>query len=95
MIIAFLGYLLLFYCGLDLTVETGSFAEVILNRLAFCLSGLGIIFFSCNYLNVQSHLPLTRSLNWLIRIFGIILYDMVIFLGTVFLLVLAEDFFLP
>ncbi|MCC8049293.1 MAG: serine/threonine protein kinase [Clostridiales bacterium] len=95
MIIALLGYLLLFYCGLDLTVETDSFAEVVLNRFAFCLSGLGIIFFSCNYLDVQSHLPLTRSPNRLIRTFGIILYDAVIFLGIVLLLVLAVDFFLP
>ncbi|MCC8136908.1 MAG: serine/threonine protein kinase [Clostridiales bacterium] len=94
MIIALPGYLLLFYCGLTLTVEAASPAELVLNRIAFCLSGLGIIFFSGNYLDVQSHLLLTRSSNRLIRIFGIILYDTVIFLGIIFLLVLAVDLFL-
>ncbi|MCD7744244.1 MAG: serine/threonine protein kinase [Lachnospiraceae bacterium] len=88
-IIAIIGYLLLFYCTLNLTVETDSIAEIILNRLAFCLSGLGIIFFSCNYLDVQSHLSLSRSSNRLVRIIGVILYDAVILFTIVFILIIV------
>lgn len=71
MLTAVIGYLLwLWLCSrLDVQPLTA--------RFPIFLIGLGVIFFSANYLNLQSQLPFSRSRNWLVRLIGILLWDLI------------------
>ncbi|MCD7716787.1 MAG: protein kinase [Lachnospiraceae bacterium] len=51
---------------------------------------LAVVFFSANYLDVQSALPLTDSKRWPVRIIGVVLYDFII---AVVLIIIEMAFF--
>lgn len=73
----------LWLCSL-LTLDPPRF----LSRCMVFLTGLVVIFFSGNYLDLQSQFPLSRSKNKLVRLIGILLWDIIIayLLLTLFLI---------
>ena len=70
-----IGYAALLAIGLDLQVENAGTLELIINRIAFTIMGLGIILFNGNYLNVHSHFVLTRSKKRWVRWLGMGIID--------------------
>lgn len=83
---AAMGYLLLFSLALTLEVENTTGLELWLNRLVFLEIFLGMILFTGNYMGIQEQLPLSRSGKWPVRLLGILLYDVLIFCGSLFLM---------
>ncbi len=83
MAFSLLGYLFLLSITLTMTSRNSSPRAMWATRLAATTAVLGIIFFSGNYLNCQSQLPLSRSKNIFVRLAGILLWDAVFFLGCV------------
>ncbi len=92
MIIAVPGYLAILDIGMTLKVEARSQLDLTLNRIAATISMLMIVFFSADYLGIQEMLPLTCSKSKLVRLIGIILYDMLLFFIVIIMLMLIEDF---
>ncbi len=74
-ILALVGYLFIFWMGFNLTSDTAAGAELFIYRVFFILISLAVIFFTFDYFNLQSYLPLTRSPSVGKRVFGILLYD--------------------
>ncbi len=79
MILAFLGYFLALSVTLNMTSSTASPRVLWANRLAATSAFLGVTFFTGNYLNCQSYLPLSRSNHPVLKWIGILLWDTVIF----------------
>lgn len=90
MLLATIGYVLLFWTGLDLEVENVSPAALILNRITFIATGLIVILFSADYGGIQKRFPLTRSKNRFLRLLGIVLYDILFASLLILFLVLLE-----
>ena len=88
-ILSTVGYALLF--DLCLTMETKGLSplQASVEHPFLLLTFLMIVFFSGNYLNVQKYWPLTRGNNTILRIFGIIVTDILIFFGMICLFVIA------
>ncbi|MCC8049902.1 MAG: serine/threonine protein kinase [Clostridiales bacterium] len=61
---------------------------LLISGLRIAVPYLAVVFFSANYLDIQSALPLTDSKRWPVRIIGVLLYDAIIFV----LLTLIEMF---
>ena len=70
-----IGYAALFAIGRALQVENAGTIELIINRAAFTVTGLCIVLFNGNYLNVQSDFILTRSKKRAIRWLGMGIVD--------------------
>lgn len=84
-------YVFLAYVGLTFRpVNESSSAVIWLERIIFLLSILSVVFFSANYLNIHSYIPLCKSSNKLIRILGVILFDALIFFSWIVILILLE-----
>ena len=58
-------------------------------RLVFLIFGLGILFFTGNYLNIWDRLRISRIRNPLIRLFVVLLIDAVLVVAMVFAMVLT------
>lgn len=91
---ASVGYIFLFYLCWTLEVENVGALELLINRVAVTLVSVLIVLFSGNYLNVQSKTFLTRSKFFLLRLIGIVIIDVLILFGGVFILTLAESYLL-
>ncbi len=89
--LAVLGYLLIFFLGFTLSLEARTPLDLWLNRIAVTVIMLLIVFFSGNYLGIQEQLPIARSKKWPVRLIGIILYDMLLFLIVLVMLLFIED----
>lgn len=95
-VIGIAGYLLILACACELDVKNVSGkADLLLNRIFFALAALSVTFFICNYLDVQSRLPLCKSENKMIRIFGICLFSIGIFALFIVILILIENAWFP
>lgn len=90
MLIAFVGYLMIFYFGLTLEIKNSASWKLIFERICLTISLLAIVFFSSNYQNLQQFFPLNHIKNPLFRILWIAFWDMAIFLLLLFILVLLE-----
>ncbi|MBQ4321272.1 MAG: serine/threonine protein kinase [Oscillospiraceae bacterium] len=88
-----LGYMVLFYFGLTLQVESAGPLELWLNRLSFTGAMLSVVFFNGNYLGVLRHFPLTGSANRLLRWLGMVIADVCIFFIWVILMNLLLSVF--
>ncbi len=95
MLIALIGYGLIISCAITPDFESVNAADLLLNQIWFALTGVAVVFFSCNYLDAHARLPLTRSNNKMARILGIILYDILLVLALVLLLVILESILFP
>ena len=58
-------------------------------RLVFLIFGLGILFFTGNYLNIWDRLRISRIKNPLIRLFVVLLIDAVLIVAMVFAMILT------
>ncbi len=94
MMLAVPGYLIIFYLGLTLNIDSDSRLDLTLNRIAVILILLLIVFFSADYLDIQERLPLTGSKKWPVLLTGIILYDILLSLTVLIMLVFAENLML-
>lgn len=90
MLLAGIGYLLLFALALSLDTEVP--ATLWPTRIIFLLFGLEIILFSGNYLNIRSRWPLTRSPKRPLRVLGTLCTYLLLIFLTLFLLSLVELF---
>lgn len=71
-------YAFITWVCLNFHVENASESWLTLDHVGSLATLLLVIFFTCNYLNVHRHLPLTRSDSLPVRIFGVLLYDVII-----------------
>ena len=58
-------------------------------RLVYLIFGLGILFFTGNYLNIWDRLRISRIRNPLIRLFVVLLIDAVLIVAMVFAMILT------
>lgn len=92
MIIACIGYAAVIAAGLTITSSNQKYAFTTWHERAFFLvMTLMIIFFSADYLGIQSRLPLCRSKNTLIRIIGVVLFDLIFFFIMMVIMLLIES----
>lgn len=93
MLIATLGYAFIFGCGFNLTVENATPSILFINRFFCTLIMLFVVFFSCNYRNIQSMFPFCSSKYKPVRFLAIVLFDFIISLALLVLLTIIETFF--
>ncbi|MCD7761687.1 MAG: serine/threonine protein kinase [Lachnospiraceae bacterium] len=62
-----------------IVIAIAGYLILLFNGIKVAFPYLAVIFFSANYLDVQSALPLTDSKRWPVRIIGVVLYDVIIF----------------
>ena len=80
MLLALLGYCLVLTVALTMTTTKDTTPRILWATRISATSGLlSMIFFSGNYLGCQTYLPLSRSKNLILRIIGVIIWDVVIF----------------
>ena len=70
-----LGYAAMLSIGIDLQVENAGTTELIINRVAFTIMMLCIVFFNGNYLNVQRLFVLTKHPKRWVRWVGMAIID--------------------
>lgn len=93
MLLATLGYSMLFYFGLTLTIKNVTLTVLYIERIFFTGILLLIILFSGNYLDVQRVFPFCKSRYRLVRTLAIVVYDFLIFLTMMMLMSITETFF--
>lgn len=82
-LLALTGYAYLIYIGWSLEMEDTGYAELLINRVALIAVMLAIVFFSGNYLDIQSKTPITKSKHMLLRLLGIAVVDAaILFVGV-------------
>jgi serine/threonine protein kinase len=91
MIIATLTYLLVFWLSLTLEVKNTTVAGIWLNRIFCLIMLLLVIFFSCDYRGIQGYLPLCNSPKKVVKILGILLWNLVIIFGVITILIIIEN----
>ena len=88
-----LGYIFLLWITLSLEVKDASAASITINRIGASAAAILIIFLSGNYLDIQKHLPITKSKNKFLQFLGILLYDTLILFVVILLIGVAESLF--
>ena len=88
-----LGYIFLLWITLSLEVKDASAASITINRIGASAAAILIIFLSGNYLDIQKHLPITKSKNKFLQFLGILLYDTLILFVVILLIGIAESLF--
>ena len=83
MFLSFLGYFFILSITLTMKAQTPDPRLTWISRLTATVIFLGITFLTGNYLDCQSYLPFTRSKNVVMKVAGIILWDVVIFFGCI------------
>lgn len=78
MLIGIAGYTFLTFFSFSLEPEGSEGAFLIVERILCLLMFLSIVFFSLNYLNIQSRIPFCRSRYIVLRILGILLGDILL-----------------
>lgn len=88
-----LGYGLLIFVGTGLTVENAGALEVALNRIMFMATGLCMILFNGNYLDVQQKFILTKNNKRWVRWLGMGIVDSALLIFWVVILNLLVSAF--
>lgn len=86
MVLAIAGYGLIISICLSLQVKDSTPAQLCFERIFSLLALFMVIFFSANYRNVQSCIPICRTQNIFLRILSIALMDVLIFLALLFIM---------
>jgi len=87
---ALVGYIFMFSVTFSISVNKPTPQALIVNRIGATVAILAIIFFSGNYMNCQTLLPLSKSENKTVKVLGIILWDFIIFILIVLLIATLE-----
>lgn len=90
--VATLGYIMIFWLGCSYEPTNATLSTLIIDRVCLTLMMLAMVFFICNYKNIQSFFPLCSSQNKFIKIVGIILFNMLIFLTFIIIMLAFEAF---
>ena len=90
MLFATIGYLFLILASVSLTVKDANVQRILLNKVAFFLIGIAMIFFTGNYLDVWKKLGIANIRYRWLQIIAIILIDVLILFGGVLILIIAE-----
>ena len=91
-VLACIGYAAVLAAGLTIVSNNQKNALITWHeRIFFLIMTLTIIFFSADYLQIQSRLPLCRSKNTLIRVIGVALFDVIIFFVMMIIMLLIES----
>lgn len=93
MLLSLLGYGILFSVSLTLEVEGASPAVLAFERGFFTLIFLSMVFFTGNYLDIQSRFPLANSAKRALRLLGILLWNILLFSVGIFLIAILESLF--
>ncbi|MCQ2466706.1 MAG: protein kinase [Clostridia bacterium] len=93
MIVASLVYAMIIFISARITVEGGTEVIIALYRIIFFALSLALIFCTFNYRNIQRCAPFARSKNFLLRIFGVALFNICVLGMFLFLLVLGVNIF--
>jgi eukaryotic-like serine/threonine-protein kinase len=93
MILATIGYLIIFWLCLTLEAENTVGIGLWIERI-FCLSiFLSVVFSGCNYLNIQNIVPLCHHKNRIIHYIGIIILDiMLVSILMISMLIISTPF---
>ena len=86
-----IGYILVFWCCLTMEVKNAAVQVQEFERILSLLLMLGVIFFSADYRNIQSRIPLCKNKNFFLRITGIVLVDFLLFFFCVLVLTVYES----
>ncbi|MBQ7077007.1 MAG: serine/threonine protein kinase [Lachnospiraceae bacterium] len=91
MIVATLSYL--FFGALFLTMEIGELTGYLLwlERIFIFLMFLGVVAGSCNYMDIQSYIPIFKTKNKFLHFLFVILLDVGIVFGLLILLFILEQ----
>lgn len=93
-LLASLNYFFFFWLAMSLEIENTYGAALWYERTFFYLMFLSIVFITCNYLNVQKHFSLCKSKYLVVRIFGILLLDGIVFITLFIIMLMLESLFL-
>ena len=91
MLIAILGYAMIFYFGMTLNVEDATPIVLFINRLLFTLTLLLMVLFTFNYRNVHNVFPFCTNSNRFLRNTAIASYDFLIFFIMIILMIIIEN----
>lgn len=78
MLVASLGYLMIFWLSLSLTIPNINTLQLWLERIYCLLMFLSITFVGTNYLDIQNAIPLCQHKNRIIHYFGIVILDVIL-----------------
>ena len=92
--LSFVGYAFLLFLCLNLQVTDVTPLRLIVNRIGATIAFFSCVLFTGNYLNVQSRFFLTRNKNLFLRIWGIVIADVVLFFCVVAVVSMLESFVL-
>lgn len=93
MLVASIGYLLLFWFGSTLQVKDVTPKILLIERIFFILLGLALIFFNCNYKNVKALFPFTATCNKPVRFVALTIYNALITFLILLIMIFVEAFF--
>lgn len=88
MILAAIGYLMVFWCSLTLEIKDATPYQLLVNRIGCLIMMLLCILFWFNYGNVHRILPLVKEKRIVWKIAGYMLYTLIIFVAVISVLVL-------
>ncbi|MCH5257410.1 MAG: serine/threonine protein kinase [Lachnospiraceae bacterium] len=94
MILATLGYAFTIMIGLSMEIKNSTPSTLWIERISFIIIAFAIIFFTCNYKDVQHFFPLCSSKKIVVRIAGILIFDILIFLILIIFMMIIESVFL-
>lgn len=93
MIIASVSYVFIFWLSTALQEEGVSPINLAIQRFFFLLIFLSIIFFTCNYRNIQQFFPFCKTRNIFLKILAVVLMDFIIFASLFVFMVLITSMF--
>lgn len=93
MLLAASGYLIGIFFFLTIRLKGISGPQLTLNRLMLTAFFLSVILFSGNYRSVHHYIPLCRSKHKILRLIGILLFDLIIFAFYIMLILFLEQLF--
>lgn len=92
-IIGSCGYAFIIWLCATLEIKNVTPFSLVIERISCFLIFLSMILVSCNYMDVHKYLPVCKNNNPIVRILGIILYDIVImFAILIFMCILLSIF---
>lgn len=93
MFTATLMYVFIFWLGFNLEVKNAYGLGLWIERITFICTMLAIVIGSCNYLGIQSLMPLCNFKSRAVRIIGVVILDLAMAFGLIFLLILVKASF--
>lgn len=93
MVVAILGYLFIFWCGMTMDVKDAAGIMLWIDRVLYVLMMLSVVFGCFNYRNIQAIFPLCKSENRLVRYTGITLLILAMFAVLTLIMNILRDVF--